>query len=195
MSSGLVIHGAVFLVWYLLFVAQTALVGRRRIRLHRQMGLASLLLALILIGSGLMMLAVTIERNTSGELTQASFIWAIAHTLVCFTLFYGLGIIYRTKRDLHFGFMVLASLSMMSASITRFAYLPVIPIDGTAFTLLLTYLLLSTPLLIDRLTVGRIHPVFKFGVPIYALTQLLSIGLIPGTQFGKSLIQWSGQWL
>jgi hypothetical protein len=83
--------------------------------------------------------------------------------------------------------MVLASLSMMAASITRFAYLPFIPIDGTTFTLLLTFTLLAIPLVIDRVRYGKVYPSLKYGTAAYVVTLLIAMGVMPATAIGRQL--------
>lgn len=78
---------------------------------------------------------------------------------------------FRKRGDLHRPLIFLASQSMVAPSVTRIAYQPVIPIDGAAFTLLVTYLFVLTPFALDRFARGRIHFVFKVGVPLYVVTQ------------------------
>ena len=119
--------------------------------------------------------------------SRASFVWAIAHTLISFTTFYVLAVVYRQRRQIHKRLMVLASLSMMAASITRFAYLPIIPMDGTAFTLILTYSLFAIPLVIDRVREGKTRPVLVYGTAIYVVTQIVAMGIMPATAVGKEL--------
>ncbi len=93
---------------------------------------------------------------------------------------------YRRNRQTHQRLIVLASLSMIAPSITRIAYVPLIPIDSTAFTLLATYLFLAVPFLIDRRSRGKVHPVIKWGVPGYVVSQILFIGVIPATTWGRT---------
>ncbi len=192
MSLELIVHGAAFLGWYLLFTVQAGLAGSGNLSRHRALGYASLPFAAFLIVSGALMMLGTMrsyDPSWSAALLQSrtSFVWAIAHTLVSFTSFYGLAIVYRRRPQAHQRLMLLASLSMMAASITRFAFLPFIPINGTAFTLLLSYALLFTPLVIDRRQRGRIHPALLIGTALYVVTQLLAMGLMPATQIGRAL--------
>lgn len=191
-SPQLLVHGWAFLLWYLLYSFQSGLIGARNIRLHKMLGYASIPFAVFLIASGAAMLLGTMA-SYSPDWTQeylrsrTSFVWAIFHTLISFTAFYSLAVVYRERGQAHKRFMLLASLSMMSASITRFAFLSWIPIDGTLFTLLTTYGLLLTPLLIDRAQNNKVHPALLVGIPAYAVTQILAIGWVPTTSIGRSL--------
>ena len=192
LSLQLIFHGALFLGWYVLFCIQSALVSARQFALHRKLGYLSIGFALLLIISGTLMMLGTMhsyQESWSPQylVARSSFVWAIFHTLISFTCFYSLGAIFRKNSQAHKRLMLLASLSMMSASITRFAFLPIIPIDGTAFTLLLTYVFLITPLVIDRVQYKKIHPALKWGVPIYAFTQILCLGLVASSDLGQAM--------
>ena len=192
MSTELAVHGVAFLAWYILFTLQCGLVSAGRVPAHRKMGFLSIPFAAFLIVSGAAMLVGTMHSfqpdwTDQHLLSRTSFVWAIFHTLLSFGTFYILGIVLRRRSAYHRRLMLLASLSMMAASITRFAYLPIIPLDGTAFTLMSTYLLLAIPLLIDRRQRGRIHPVLAVGTVVYIATQLLAMGVLPATALGQSL--------
>ena len=192
MSTELAVHGAAFLAWYILLTLQCGLVSAGRVPTHRILGYLSITFAAFLIVSGAVMLIGTmqsfqIEWTDQHLLSRTSFVWAIFHTLLSFGTFYILAVFLRRRSALHKRLMLLASLSMMAASITRFAYLPIVPIDGTVFTLLSTYLLLAVPLVIDRRRHGRIHPVLTYGTGIYVVTQLLAMGVMPATEVGRDL--------
>lgn len=186
------VHGFLFLGWYILFSLQTALISGRSIQLHKKLGYISIAFFSVLTLSGIGMLLGTMNSytpdwNPQQLMARTSFVWAIFHTLVFFTGFYVLGILFRKQGEYHKRFMLLASLSMMSATLTRFAYLPGFPINGVAFTLLGTYALLITPLVIDRIVYNCMHPTLVVGTLLYAITQIVAIGIIPSTEFGKGL--------
>ena len=191
-SSHLIVHGVVFLAWYVLFSVQAGLVSTGHVAIHKKLGYVSIPFALFLVVSGGLMLAGTMQSYQPDWTEQylfsrASFVWAIFHTLVSFTIFYVLAVVFRLKTPIHKRLMVLASLSMMAASITRFAYLPTIPIDGTAFTLLMTFTLLAIPLVIDRVKYGKIYPALIYGTAVYLITLLIAMGVMPATEIGRNL--------
>ena len=188
----LIVHGIVFLAWYVMFSAQAGLVSAGNFASHRKLGYVSIPFALFLIVFGGLMLAGTMQSYQPDWTEQylqsrTSFVWAIFHTLVSFAICYILAVVYRRTTKVHKRLMMLASLSMMAASITRFAYLPVIPIDGTAFTLLLTFTLLAIPLIIDRVKQGKIHSSLKYGTAVYVVTLLIALGVMPATPIGRAL--------
>lgn len=191
-TAQFIIHGILYLGWYILFAVQSHLSATQNITLHKKLGYMSLLLVCALIYSGTDMLVGVMQSHDSSWtdgflLSRTSFVLAILHTLLSFTGFYLLAIVFRKKLHLHKRFMILASLSMISASVTRVAFLPIIPIDGMIVTLLSTYALLLVPVFIDRIAFGRVHSVLKWGVPIYIITQIIFIGFMPSTQIGQTI--------
>ncbi|TQV65837.1 hypothetical protein FKG94_27925 [Exilibacterium tricleocarpae] len=191
-SAQFIAHGILYLGWYILFAVQSHLSSARNVALHKKLGYISLLLVGALIFSGIDMLLGVMKGYDStwsaGYLaSRTSFVWAILHTLLSFVAFYTLGIVFRKKLHFHKRFMVMASLSMISASVTRVAFLPIVPVDGMAVTLLSTYALLLAPVIIDRIIFGSVHPVLKWSVPIYIITQIICIGVIPNTEVGRAI--------
>lgn len=190
LSTHVVFHGCAFLGWYALMVLQSGLVSRGHTAVHRKLGYGSIVFATVLSVSGAVMLVSTMNSfrpDWTADYFQSrtSFVWAILHTLMFFSGSFILAIAFRKHRETHKRLMIMASLSMIAPSMTRLAYLPFVPIDGTAFTLLSTYLFLAVPYVIDRCTLESVHPVIKYGIPVYALTQILALGVMPTTDFGR----------
>ena len=191
-TAQFILHGILYLGWYILFAVQSRLSSIHNVRLHKKLGYLSLLLVAALTFSGMDMMINVMQSYDSSwadgfKRSRTSFVLAIMHTLISFTGFYALGVVFRKKLHCHKRFMVLASLSMISASATRIAYLPLIPIDGLLFVLLSTYGFLLVPIIIDRVVFGRVHPVLKWCVPIYIVTQLICIGFLPSTGIGRAI--------
>lgn len=191
-SVTFIVHSILYLGWYILFAVQSNLVSSGNFAVHKKLGYMSIALFVFLIVSGVEMLigvmAAYDPNWTAGHIhSRASFVWGILHTLFSFFIFYILGVVFRGRLQLHKRFMLMASLSMVSASITRVAFLPFIPIEGTILTLVATYAFLLAPMFIDHLAFKAIHPVFKWCVPIYVVTQIICIGLLPATDIGRAI--------
>jgi hypothetical protein len=187
-----ILHGALYLGWYILFVVQTHLSASGNVATHKKLGFLSLFLFAVLTASGVTMLIGAMQAYDSNWEpwflhARTNLIWGIFHTIFSFSTFYILGILFRKQLHIHKRFMLLAALSMVSASVTRVAYFPFIPIDGTLLTLLSTYAFLLAPIIIDRITFKRIHPVFKWCIPIYIVSQIICIGILPTTPIGRAL--------
>jgi len=183
-STGFIVHGVLYLGWYVLFCLQSNLASSGNKKLHKTLGYSSILFFILLMISGVEMLIGVMGSNDPYKL---SLVWGIFHTIIFFSAFYLLGILGRGNLHAHKRFMLLASLSMISASVTRVAYSPIVPIDGTAVTLLSTYGLLLVPVIIDRMKFGGVHPVLKWSIPVYIVTQIIFIAIMPTTTLGKML--------
>ncbi|MEJ2540817.1 MAG: hypothetical protein P8188_12745 [Gemmatimonadota bacterium] len=111
-------HGWTFFGWYFLLPLQAGLVRSRRLTLHRRLGYASVVLAVAMTVSGLVVIGVQMEL---ARLPGGSPFWqalgpAVFATLVLFVAFYSLALRYRKKRELHKRFILLASTGGMGAA-------------------------------------------------------------------------------
>src|SRR5688572_16346684 len=187
-----IVHGFLYLAWFLLFAVQSNLVVLKKTEAHKKLGYLSLILLVGLILSGAQMLYGAMSGYDPnwdvGYLrSRTSLIWGVLHTFIFFIIFCGFGFLYRKKMHVHKRLMLMAALTMIPASITRIAFIGVIPIDGTLLTLLTTYVLWLTPIVMDRLIFKAVHPVFKWSVPIYVVTQIICIGFMPATELGRAI--------
>lgn len=95
------LHGALFTSWFVLFAVQTVLVQRRRIRLHQRLGRVGALLAILLVLSGSMIIyyrALEYDGSNASLTNTTLAVSANVALLLLFTLFVGLGGLYR-RRD------------------------------------------------------------------------------------------------
>ena len=187
-----VVHGALYLAWFVVFAIQSNLVVLKKTAAHKKMGYFSLILLAALIISGMQILYGAMSGydpnwNAGFLHSRISLIWGVLHTFVFFIILCGFGLLYRTQLHLHKRLMLMAALTMIPASITRIAFLGIIPINGTLLTLLTTYILWLTPVVIDRLQFKAVHPVFKWCIPNYVVTQIICIGVIPTTGIGRAI--------
>lgn len=118
-----IVHGVVMLLWVLLFAAQPALVAMRKHRLHMALGRVGAALALVVVVSGVM-LAVASARVTPAEaliwgLPPAKFMAVPLISVLIFAAFVGLAIRHRRRPAAHRAAMFLATLSALSAAVSR----------------------------------------------------------------------------
>ena len=115
------LHGAVFTAWLVVFIVQTRLVARRRIDMHRKLGIASVGLAVLvaLVGvAAAVDAAVRVPLRPTG-LTGAQFTIVPLTTIALFAAFVSLGIVFRKRAALHKRFMVLAMIAVLSPATSR----------------------------------------------------------------------------
>jgi hypothetical protein len=107
-------HGLVMSAWIALFLTQTFLIAKRRIELHRRLGLAGAAIATLVLAAGIPTLIRGAARQ-SHDVHSTRFLWMlVAFDGVALVLFAGLfcaEIVFRGRPDYHKRLMLLATLS------------------------------------------------------------------------------------
>jgi uncharacterized membrane protein YozB (DUF420 family) len=156
------VHGAVATAWMLLFLTQTSLIAARRTDLHRRLGVAGALLAVLLLVVGYLTAVEAARRGVTppGGPPPLAFLAVPLGTLVVFAILVGTGLAQRRRSETHKRLMLLATISIMTPAIARMRYIweagPLLPIGGTC-------LFVVACLVYDRLAHGRVHPAFLWG--------------------------------
>jgi hypothetical protein len=203
------IHGPLFTAWFVLLLAQTSLIARRRTALHRRLGILGALLATAMVATGIVMIYFrALEYQDPGRsLTgTAQTVWADTALLFSFAVFVGLGVRFRHSAGAHKRLMLLASLSMMPLSLSRYleVWLPMLlRIDDAAIAaaaangppvmlivgvLSSFLLLLLAPVFYDLFAHRRVHPVNAWGIPLFFGLLLFCVRVVPNTVIGQALI-------
>ena len=155
------LHGLVFFSWTALFVWQTWLVRRGRMRLHRELGLLGAALAGSMVPLGLWLATVAIADRIAGG-NQLPFEFAIYNLLdiSAFALLIGLAIHQATRRtEWHRRLVYVAMLSLLGPASSRWFLLMPLPWPYPDMAPNLFADLLLVPLALnDRKVLGRIHP-------------------------------------
>jgi hypothetical protein len=167
-------HGAVFGAWLLLFLTQAILVPKGRIDVHRQLGYAGVVLAVLMVISGYTTAVAMARRgyDLSGDLIQATsdplalLVFQLGD-LVSFSVLVGVAVWYRHRSDIHKRLMLLATLgALMPAALAHIiGHSPVLREIRAPIILIPLIMLLFAGAVHDRLSRGRIHPV-SLWVPI-----------------------------
>jgi hypothetical protein len=112
------LHGAMFTAWTVFIVCQVALVAAGRTELHRRFGKAGAVLgAGVLIMGTVMTLHSVRAASASGRM--ASLLINGFMNLFLFSIFFGAGLFFRRKKEMHKRLMVLAMLSLIIPAIAR----------------------------------------------------------------------------
>jgi hypothetical protein len=158
----LYVHAAVFTLWLLLLVFQTALITVRNRRLHRRLGWLGLGFGVLMVVVGLstilVMGKIQVERLGPGA---ALFIYRPIEDIVFFAVAFGLAMLWRKRPDLHRRLIVLAACAVTPPAISR---IPMIHSLGMVY--LGTDLLVLAAVMHDLITLGRVHPVYRWGLAI-----------------------------
>jgi hypothetical protein len=124
------IHGALFISWVFLLVAQNGLVRMRRIQWHRTLGGLAVVLIPLMIVFGLLVLADSIRRNGTGIPAELILVGDLEEL----GLFAGLttwGLLVRRNAPAHKRLMILGTMAMLGPAINRWPFPPAIRLPGT----------------------------------------------------------------
>ena len=186
------VHAALFFLWTLLFIVQTALVASRRTRWHREIGLAGIALASTMVFSGILATIVSLQAvlPVRPEVARVSAALGLS-SMVLFTAFTTLAIANIKHPERHKRLMVLASFTISQAAVVRLIRL--VPSTDLATRVLLgtvaVDLLLIVAVLIDTRSIGRVHPVWLLGGAALISIQYLRVAVVP-TEFWRDVTQW-----
>jgi hypothetical protein len=118
------LHGLLFSSWLVLLLAQTLLVATKRTHLHRRLGLAGALLAVLMVLVGTW---TALVRAKSFEVppdipSPLVFLTIPLGDMLIFTLLVGAAFYYRARADVHKRLMLLATIAILPAAVGRFPF-------------------------------------------------------------------------
>lgn len=151
------LHGAVFIGWMVLLLAQVSLVATGRVRLHRKVGTFGIGYGALVLVMGLVVsFAAPALHVRAGEWTMekaAGFLLLPLVDMVLFGGFFGAAVAYRRQPEIHKRLILAATIALTFAAIARMSF-------ASPLVFLLVWL---SPILaamaFDVWTRGRVHPV------------------------------------
>lgn len=194
-------HGALMTLWFVWYVAQTALVARGRVDFHRCMGALGAWVGLLAILSacGVAFAIVTRQRLAGRDVEAevehfADVVWTNLSSICVFAVFFGLALLLRRRPALHSRLMLLATMSLLGPALVRAWVLPSFEVwPGMDVNTLVFYhgMRAALPLamvLHELRTTRRLHPVTALGIPALfaALTFIRTV--VPKTELGRWVI-------
>jgi hypothetical protein len=153
------LHGAVMTTWFVLFLTQAWLVSAGNVRLHRQLGVAGIFVAMVVIAVG-MQLGIASARAGVSPLASISALQFLAMPvgeIVGFAGLFAAAIALRKRSDWHKRLMLVASVAMLAPA---FARMPIITEGGPPAFFGLTDLVILGFIAFDTATHRRLHPAF-----------------------------------
>lgn len=182
-------HGTVFSLWLVMLVAQTSLVARGRVDLHRRLGVAGGLLASLMVVLGV---AMAIHGARYGLETPdlppvPVFLVVPLFDMLVFASLIGAALWYRRRPDLHKRLMIMATIALLPAAFAR------MPLNFIGDPLLRAFALgdaaLLTCVACDVVAQRRLHRVWIWG----GLWIVLSLPLrmaVAGTPSWQAFAGW-----
>ena len=155
------LHGALFSVWVLLFVTQTALIANHRIRIHQRLGVAGAVVATAMVVVGFRTAIASAARGGAPPGADPLVFLAVPlFDMVLFAMFVGTALWYRRNKEAHKRLMLLAYISIITAAVAR---LPGVLPYGPLVFFGLTFILLLVGVIYDLASRRRIHRAYVWG--------------------------------
>ena len=164
-------HGAVFSAWIALFVAQSALVRVRKVRVHRTLGWFGAALAATMVVSGLIVSVVMLrfEVTVMHRTHAAVFLSVLWCDMIIFGGCMALAIYFRKRPEVHRRLVFMASCQLMQAAFVRFHYIGYHDLFYPALDLLIV-----AGVVRDLIVDGRVNKVYQYVFPAIIVLQALA---------------------
>ena len=168
------VHGAVMAGWILVFLAQAVLAARGYLKFHRQLGLLSVGLGvLVWLGMGMVTVHMLIANHPPEGHWFFDLCSAAVFLMAMFGVFFTWGILARKKDPAaHKRLLMLATLVTLQAAVDRIHWLPLLGIGYPYVFMMYLDLMLIPLFLYDFVTLRRIHRITWSGLAIIVASQL-----------------------
>jgi hypothetical protein len=171
----LYLHVITAIAWLALLVAQVVLVRQGKVAPHRKVGTYGLWLGAAVSVSALATALIlrhesVVNHPGSRTIERIAFLAIPLRGFLCFTVALALAAWWRKRPAFHRRAMILAAVSLMDAGIARIPVLGDLPYFGDAVPMLVLAAFCAQ----DWRTLGRIHPVNLWGVPLFAAAMGIS---------------------
>lgn len=174
-----VLHGGLFTLWMLVFVAQTQLVANRRVELHMKLGKASMLLALAIIPMMYLVGVWQVERANQPPFTDP-LNWTILplSAIPAYAILVWTGWTRRKQAQWHKRAMLGAAIVVVAGP--AIGRLPIAPptFAGFAFQMVLGLALFVPLMRWDRRSLGHVHAATWLGFGLLAASVVVSLAAI-----------------
>ncbi len=181
-------HGAAFSAWLLLLVAQTTLIATHRVGLHRRLGIAGAVLAVLMVPLGM---SVAITRTASGVIADHGappllFLAVPVIGMLVFGALVGAALYLRRDSGAHKRLMLLATLELATAGVAR---LPLVEDWGPPGFFGVTDLFIVALIVYDLVTRKRLHRATIWGGLFLVASQPLRL-VVGGTGAWTAFATW-----
>jgi hypothetical protein len=166
------IHGVVMTSWFVLFFVQARLAATGRIAIHRQLGVAGVFAAVlvVMVGTTLGIAAARAGVTPVPGIPPLVFLVLPVGEMVAFAVLFSAAIALRKRSDYHKRLMLLASVAMLSPAFARFPT-EAIGLSGPPVFFALTDLVILGCIAYDTVKNRRLHPAFAAGFVFVVVVQ------------------------
>ena len=183
------LHGFVFTSWLVLFVTQTTLVAAHRTDIHRRLGVAGGVIAVLMVLLGVTTALIRANQGATPlpGVSPLSFLVVPLGDMFVFAILVGAGFYYRRRPDVHKRLMLLATVSILAAAIARLPF--AIMQAGPPAFFGLTDVFVVVCVLYDLITLRRIHRATAVAGLFIVASQPLRL-MLGGTHAWLSFAAW-----
>lgn len=183
------LHGFVFTSWLVLFVTQTTLVAAHRTDIHRRLGVAGGVIAVLMVLLGITTALVRAKQGATPlpGISPLSFLVVPLGDMFVFPILVGAGFYFRRRPDVHKRLMLLATISILAAAIARLPF--AIMRAGPPAFFGLTDVFVVACVLYDLVTLRRIHRATALAGLFIVASQPLRL-MLGGTHAWLSFAAW-----
>jgi hypothetical protein len=184
------LHGFVFTCWFVLFLVQVTLVAAKRTDLHRRLGVAGGLLALLMLLVGVTTAIAAAKRGFGppGGPPPLVFLTIPFGDILVFSILVGAGFYFRRQSETHKRLMLLATIGILTPAIARLPFAFILAAGPLAF-FGLTDLFLAACVFYDTVARRRLHPAYLWGGLLIVVSQPLRLAL-GGTGVWLTFARW-----
>ncbi len=181
------VHGALITSWLLVFFTQAIFAAKGNFKFHRNLGLASVVLGLLV---WIFMWTVSIHVLIANHPPVESFLFDLIlmelNSIITFGLFFSWGMLVRKKDSAaHKRLLFLATVVLLQAAIDRMHWLPMFGLNYPGVFFIYLDMLLIPLFIYDLLILKRIHKISLFGVA-FLITVQLTVSIIWGSPAWRS---------
>jgi hypothetical protein len=184
----MVAHGIAMSTWFTLFVIQAGLIVGRKVKLHRQLGVAGTALAAAIVVMGTMTGVQAARLGHTPGPPPLVFLAIPLFDMLVFGVLVGLGIWFRRRVEAHKRLMLLADLGILAAAFARFP-IGAIENGGPLAYFGLTDLLVLACVGYDTFRNRRLHPAFGWGAAFVILSHPIRL-IVMGTPAWIKFAAW-----
>ena len=149
------VHGAAFSCWILLLVAQTSLVSLGRVDIHRRLGIAGFILAILMVILGVMAATDLLVREGGPPGTDAKFFYIVPLSgMMIFAPLIFFAFRARTNPPAHKRLILVATTALVVAAIARWPF-PIVQSLSAAYRF--SYIFLILLVAYDLWSTRKIH--------------------------------------
>ncbi len=191
----LLLHGIVFTSWLALLLIQTTLVAANRTRIHRRLGIAGGLLAvlMIIVGTTTAIIRAKGAEAPPGSPPPLVFLTIPLGDMLVFAILVGAAFYFRRRVDMHKRLMLLATITLLPAAVARLPFAFIQQVGPLAF-FGLSDLFIVPCLVYDFVTRGRPHRATVLGGALIVISHPLRL-VIGNTHAWLAFATWLTHWV